>query len=121
MKTALVIEDNLDIRENTAEILELAGFNVVAVVNGREGIHTAVSTIPDLILCDITMPEVTGYEVITELKKNPQTANIPFIYISARAENKDVNFAMNMGAQGYIKKPFDAGELIAVIEQVLCR
>ncbi|MEO5603723.1 MAG: response regulator [Cyclobacteriaceae bacterium] len=121
MKTALIIEDNLDIRENTTEILELAGYKVVSVTNGREGIQAAVTTTPDIILCDIMMPEVNGYDVIKELKKNPQTAKIPFIYVTASAERKEVKLAMDMGADGYVRKPFDVRELMEIIDQALSR
>lgn len=117
MMTALVIEDNLEIRENTAEILELAGYQVIAANDGREGIEVAVMRIPDVILCDIMMPRTDGYEVLNELKKNPVTAHIPFIYVTASAEKKEIQLAMDMGASGYVRKPFDIRELIDTIEK----
>lgn len=115
MKTVLIIEDNLEIRENTGEILELTGFKVLSSDNGRHGIDVAVDAKPDVILCDIMMPGVNGYQVIRELKANPMTASIPFIYISASCEKSEVKLAMDMGAYGYIRKPFDVDELVQLI------
>ena len=119
MKTVLIIEDNLEIRENTAEILELGGFKVVGAENGKEGIDVARTTRPDIILCDIMMPQVDGYQVIRELKSNPETSGIPFIYVTASGEKSEVQLAMNMGANGYVRKPFDIKELMEVINQCL--
>lgn len=116
MKTALIIEDNPDIRENTAEILELAGFKVLSVENGKKGLVAASEHMPDIILCDIMMPEVNGYEVLENLKKNTLTAAIPFIYITASAEKSEEQRAMDMGADGYICKPFDVDTLMDTIE-----
>jgi CheY-like chemotaxis protein len=115
MKTVLIIEDNLEIRENTGEILELTGFNVLSADNGRYGIDLAMDVIPDVILCDIMMPGIDGYEVIRQLKSNPITASIPFIYLTASGENSEVKLAMDMGACGYIRKPFDVDELVNLI------
>jgi CheY-like chemotaxis protein len=119
MKTVLIIEDNLEIRENTTEILELGGFKVVGAENGKEGIAIAKDTRPDIILCDIMMPQVDGYQVIRELKSNPETSSIPFIYVTASGEKSEVQLAMNMGANGYVRKPFDIKELMQVINQCL--
>lgn len=119
MKTVLVIEDNLEIRENTTEILELAGFKVISAENGMEGITMATENSPDIILCDIMMPEANGYEVLKNLKSNKATAQIPFIYVTASAEKSEVKFAMDMGADAYVRKPFDARELIDTINDCL--
>lgn len=119
MKTLLIIEDNLEIRENTAELLELGGFKVLCAINGKEGIAMAITTIPDVILCDIAMPEVDGYQVIRELKANPTTASIPFIYITAKGEKNEIKVAMDMGAQGYIRKPFDLKDLMQEVNRCL--
>lgn len=121
MKTALIIEDNLEIRENTSEVLELAGYNVITATNGTEGIEVASVKIPDVILCDIMMPQTNGYAVLKALKGNPATAKIPFIYVTASAEKKEVNTAMEMGADGYVRKPFDVRELIDAIEKAFTR
>lgn len=119
MKTVLIIEDNFEIRDNTAEQLELEGFNVIGAGNGREGIAMAVNARPDLILCDIMMPEMNGYEVIRELKDNDLTASIPFIYVTASGEKSEIEMAMGMGANGFIRKPFDPRELMQLINKWL--
>ena len=119
--TALVIEDNLEIRENTTELLELAGYKVITASNGMEGIDVAIANIPDVILCDIMMPKTNGYEVLQELKRNSVTARIPFIYVTASAEKKEIQLAMEMGADGYVRKPFDIGELIDTIEKAFAK
>jgi CheY-like chemotaxis protein len=121
MKTALIIEDNLEIRENTTELLELAGYNVITASNGAEGIEAASARVPDVILCDIMMPQTNGYQVLQVLKENPVTAPIPFIYVTASAEKKDINMAMEMGADGYVRKPFDVRELMDAIDKVMNR
>jgi len=118
MKTLLVIEDNLEIRENTAELLELAGFKVITAENGTEGLLMASSQNPDIILCDIMMPGIDGYQVIKHMRENPLTAAIPFIYVTASAEKTDVKIAMDLGANGYVRKPFDIAELMEAIEGV---
>lgn len=119
MKTALVIEDNPDILENTTEILLLAGFQVLTAVNGKEGISAAIERKPDVILCDIMMPEMNGYEVLKALKKNSATNKIPFIYVTASVEKSEVLRAMEMGADGYVRKPFDVKDLTEAILKVL--
>jgi len=116
MKTVLVIEDNLEIRENTAEILELAGFRVITAENGKEGLSIAFSEKPDIVLCDIMMPGMDGYQVIKEIRDNPLTAGISFIYVTASAEKTDVKIAMDLGADGYVRKPFDISDLLEAIE-----
>ena len=121
MKTVLIIEDSQEICENTTELLELAGFKVIAAVNGREGIEAAVKKSPDIILCDILMPEMNGYEVIKQLKENTSTAAIPFIYVTASGEKNEVKLAMEMGADGYVRKPFDVDELMAAINKCFAR
>jgi CheY-like chemotaxis protein len=119
MKQALVIEDNDDIREGTAEILDLAGYETFTAKNGRIGVDLAIKHIPDIILCDIMMPELDGYGVLYLLQKNPQTANIPFIFMTAKAERADMRKGMEMGADDYLTKPFDDVELFNAIESRL--
>lgn len=115
MKTVLVIEDNADILENTSEILELSNYRAVMAKNGKEGIAIAKQNKPDVILCDILMPEVNGFQVFEELKRNPATTGIPFIFVTASVEKKEVEAAMAMGVDGYLRKPFDSEELIKLI------
>ncbi|MCP4439548.1 MAG: response regulator [Aureispira sp.] len=116
MKKILIIEDNPEVRENTAEILELSGYNVETAENGRIGAHKAVEFLPDLIICDIMMPELDGYGVLKILSKNTQTNTIPFIFLTAKADKTDFRKGMNMGADDYITKPFDDVELLNAIE-----
>ena len=119
MKNILIIEDNNDIRESTAEILELAGYTVHQAINGKYGVDLAIQHKPDLILCDIMMPELDGYGVLYLLGKNPDTASIPFIFLTAKAERLDFRKGMEMGADDYLTKPFDDIELLNAIESRL--
>jgi len=119
-KNILIIEDNTDIREGTAEILELTGgYTVYTAQDGREGVDLAVKHVPDLILCDIMMPELDGFGVLYMLHKNEQTMHIPFIFLTAKAERSDMRKAMEMGADDYLTKPFDDIELLNAIESRL--
>lgn len=116
MKKILLIEDNKEMRENTAEILELANYIVITAPNGKIGIETAVKEIPDLIVCDIMMPDLDGYGVLYLLGKNNITSNIPFIFLTAKAEKSDLRKGMSMGADDYLTKPFEEMELLNAIE-----
>ncbi|WP_423148152.1 response regulator [Rubrolithibacter danxiaensis] len=118
-KTILIIEDNDDIRESTAEILSLADFEVLTAANGKAGVDMAQKNPPDLILCDIMMPELDGYGVLYLLSKNPETASVPFIFLTAKAERVDMRKGMEMGADDYLTKPFDDMELLNAIESRL--
>jgi len=119
MKKILIIEDNDDIREGTAEMLDLAAYQTFTAKNGKVGVDLAIKHIPDLILCDIMMPELDGYGVLYLLQKNPQTAAIPFIFMTAKAERADMRKGMEMGADDYLTKPFDDVELFNAIESRL--
>lgn len=116
MKNILIIEDSIDIRENTAEILEMSGYHVLQAGDGKDGIETAEREKPHLILCDIMMPEMSGFSVLSALSKNPETASIPFIFLTARAERADIRKGMDMGADDYLTKPFNDIELLSAIE-----
>jgi CRP-like cAMP-binding protein/CheY-like chemotaxis protein len=116
MKTILLIEDNIDIRENTAEILELANYKVLTAENGKQGVELAKKNHPDLIICDIMMPELDGYGVLHVLSKNEETAAIPFIFLTAKTEKTDIRKGMNLGADDYLTKPFDDLELLDAVE-----
>ncbi|MGN6179508.1 MAG: response regulator [Mucilaginibacter sp.] len=118
-KKVLIIEDNNDIRENVVEILELAGYTVFAASNGKAGVDLASKNIPDIILCDIMMPELDGYGVLYLLNKNPLMATIPFIFLTAKAERTDLRKGMEMGADDYLTKPFDDMDLLNAIESRL--
>ncbi len=119
MKRILIIEDNTDVRENMAEILELANYEILQAEDGKVGVELAQKHHPDLIICDIMMPVLDGYGVIHLLGKNPETASIPFIFLTAKSERMDFRKGMEMGADDYITKPFDDIELLNAIESRL--
>ena len=119
MKKILLIEDNKDIRENTAEILVLAQYQVITAKNGKEGVELAQKEKPDLVICDIMMPVLDGYGVLHLLSKNEDTAGIPFIFLTAKADRSDLRKGMEMGADDYLTKPFDDIELLNSIESRL--
>ena len=119
MKKILVIEDNQDVRENTADILELEGYEVTTAENGKIGVELAIQLLPDVIICDIMMPELDGYEVLQELNKKAQTSSIPFIFLTAKTEKTDLRKGMNLGADDYLTKPFTEKELLEAIESRL--
>ena len=121
MKTILLIEDDADMRDNTAEILELASYRVLKAENGRRGVDVARKEKPDLVLCDIMMPELDGFSVLHMLGRDPATAEIPFIFLSAKAERGDVRKGMELGADDYLTKPFEESELLNAIEGRLKR
>jgi len=115
MKKILVIEDSLSIRESTIEFLKLHGFDAIAAENGKQGIQIAQTYLPDLILCDVVMPEIDGYGVLTALRSNSKTATIPFIFITARSAKADFRQGMELGADDYLTKPFTPKELLKAI------
>lgn len=115
----LLVEDNNDIRENTAEILELASYKVKTAANGKEGYESAVKEPPDLIVCDIMMPVLDGYGFLHLLTKNENLKSIPFIFLTAKTERGDLRKGMEMGADDYITKPFTDIELLNAIESRL--
>ena len=121
MKTILLIEDDPDMRENTAEILELANYRVLKAENGKRGVELARTMRPDLVLCDIMMPELDGYGVLHLLGRDPATAEVPFIFLSAKAERGDMRKGMDLGADDYLTKPFEESELLNAIEGRLKR
>ncbi|CAG5004250.1 Regulator of RpoS [Dyadobacter sp. CECT 9275] len=106
-------------RENTAEILELANYKVLTAQNGKEGLQLAHQEDPDLIICDIMMPELDGYGVLHMLGKDDLTAGIPFVFLTAKAEKDDYRKGMTMGADDYLTKPYDDVELLNAVEMRL--
>src|SRR6478672_7007076 len=115
-RSILVIDDNTDIRENTAEILDLAGYKTFTAENGKKGVELAIKERPSVIVLDIMMPELDGYGVLHLLRKNPETQNIPFIFLTAKTERGDFRKGMEMGADDYITKPFEDIELLNAME-----
>ena len=118
-KTILIIDDNEEIRDNTAEILTLGGYRTITAENGKKGVEAALHDRPDLIVCDIMMPELDGYGVLHLLRKNPDTEDIPLIFLTAKAERSDLRKGMEMGADDYVTKPFEELELMNAIESRL--
>src|SRR3984957_20540364 len=116
MRKLLVIDDHDDIRENIAEILALAGYEVFTAPNGKRGVEIALKEKPELVICDIMMPELDGYGVLHLLRKNESTLETPFIFLTAKTERADFRKGMEMGADDYITKPFDDIELLNAIE-----
>lgn len=121
MKKILLIEDDVALRENTTELLELSDYIVSTAPNGKIGIQKAKAEIPDLIICDIMMPEIDGYGVLEAVASDPLTSNIPFIFLSAKTEHKEIRKGMDMGADDYLTKPFDEQELLSAIESRLAK
>jgi len=115
MKKILLIEDNQYVRENTAEILELESYDVFTAENGKVGLEMAHKHIPDIIICDIMMPGLDGYDVFKSLSKNPKTASIPFIYLTEKSEKAEIRKGMNLGVDDYLTKPFEEYELLKVL------
>ncbi len=116
MKTILLIEDNNDLRENTAEILEMARYNVLTASDGLIGIDLVRNNEVDLIICDIMMPGLDGYGVLHMLSKDEKLGTIPFIFLTAKSERSDQRKGMELGADDYITKPFDNTELLNAVE-----
>ena len=119
MSLILYIEDNLAIRENGVEILELGGYTVITAINGNDGVALAKEKIPDLIICDIVMPLMDGYETIQQIKSDPALAEIPFMFVTASAQTSEMSRGLQLGANAYIRKPFDGKELLETIKQLL--
>ncbi|MGB8192408.1 MAG: response regulator [Chitinophagaceae bacterium] len=116
MKKILIIEDNLEVRENTAEIIELSNYEVITAENGKTGVQMALQEKPDLIVCDIMMPVLDGYGVHHLLSKHSETASTPFIFLTAKSEKADFRKGMDMGADDYLMKPFNGVDLLKAIE-----
>src|SRR5262245_30013611 len=108
----LVIEDEPQMRRNICTILQLEDFHVIDAENGRVGAEQARADEPDLILCDVMMPELDGYRVLEQLRGDKQTATIPFIFLTAKGEKKDFRAGMNLGADDYLAKPVTTEELL---------
>jgi len=117
----LVIEDGLDILENIRELLTEAGWRVHCATNGTDGIATAKSVLPDLILCDVMMPGCDGYDVLAALRADASTASIPLMFLTARTDRGSMRKGMEMGAEDYITKPFTRTELLAAVQARLER
>ncbi len=115
MTKILVIEDEQPVRANILDLLEAEEFNVLVAENGAIGLQLAIAHLPDLIICDVMMPELDGYGVVQALRQNPSTATIPFIFLTAKADRSDLREGMSLGADDYLTKPFRPKELLQAI------
>ncbi len=116
MKKIIVIEDNREVRENLVELLTLSGYDVMEAENGKVGIKRILSSPPDLILCDVMMPELDGFGVLKILNSNSDLMPIPLMFLTAKADKADLRKGMGLGADDYITKPYDDVELLEAIE-----
>jgi two-component system, OmpR family, alkaline phosphatase synthesis response regulator PhoP len=116
MNSILIIEDETMIRENTAELLSLNNYQTHTAANGRIGLKMAETHQPDLILCDVMMPELDGYGVLTQLRETPALQTIPFIFLTAKADRPEQRHGMELGANDYLTKPFTSTELLTTIK-----
>jgi DNA-binding NarL/FixJ family response regulator len=121
MKKILVIEDEPEMRRNLATILRLENFQPLTAENGRVGLESVRTNKPDLILCDVMMPELDGYGVIAALRADAETVSIPFIFLTAKGEKPDIRAGMNLGADDYLTKPVGKADLLAAIRSRLER
>src|SRR5688572_29197513 len=121
VKRILVIDDDARLREHYIEILKLEGYEVVEARNGREGVERARREPPDLVLCDITMPEMNGHRVLETLRGEPRTAHVPFVFLTGWSEQQDVRTGMNLGADDYLTKPVVPQDLVAAVRARLHR
>ena len=121
MKRILVIDDDAQLRRHCVEVLRLDGYDVVEACNGREGVACARREHPDLVLCDVTMPEMDGHRVLEQLRGEPQTAHLPFVFLTGWSERKHVRAGMDLGADDYLVKPLEPDELTAAVRARLSR
>ncbi len=121
MPRILVAEDEKDIRELIAFTLRFAGFDVLLATNGVEAVEVAQAERPDLILMDVRMPKMSGYEACRRLKENPQTASLPVVFLSAKGQDSEIQQGLESGAEEYILKPFAPDELIQQVRDILNR
>src|SRR5262245_60150042 len=120
-KKLLIIEDQAPMRRNLALLLEIAGYDVKTAENGRAGVEAARARRPDLIICDVMMPELDGYGVVQALRAEAATATTPFIFLTAKGDKADVRIGMNFGADDYLTKPVNRDDLLAAVEARLAR
>ncbi len=119
MTKILVAEDERDIRELIAFTLRFAGFDVDLAMNGAEAVEKAIAIKPDLILMDVRMPKMTGYEACRELKQRPEVQAIPVVFLSAKGQESEINEGLHVGADEYILKPFAPDDLIQQVKRIL--
>lgn len=118
-KTILLIEDNFLLLENISEILELENYEVISAENGSKAISILENNIPDIVICDVLMPGINGYEVLKKIRSNPITADTPFIFFTAKSEKVDIDEGLEMGADAFLIKPFEVDDLLRLIDTCL--
>jgi DNA-binding NarL/FixJ family response regulator len=121
MKTVLIIEDELHMRQNISKLLKLEGYHVLEAANGQAGLEVARASNPDIILCDVSMPGMDGFTTLSLIRSAPALDTVPFIFLTARGDAKDVRTGMNLGADDYLPKPFTTTDLLNAIEARLNR
>ena len=121
MTKILVIEDNDDVREEIVDILRFEGFDVRDAENGRLGLEVVKEWAPDIVVCDIMMPELDGYATLEAMRADPASAATPVVCLTARGERYDMRRAMELGADDYLTKPFTSAELLAALGAALAR
>lgn len=121
MKRILVIDDDARLRAHYTELLRLEGYEIIEARNGREGVARAKADAPDLVICDITMPEMNGHRVLETLRGEPKTAHLPFVFLTGWSEQEDIRTGMNLGADDYLTKPVVPDELLAAVRARLRR
>lgn len=119
MKNILFIEDEKEVRETVVELLENAGYNVITVENGEQALEILEKEIPDLLIADIMMPKMDGYQLLDYFYKLPDSPKAPFIFLSGKSDSSDIRIGMNKGADDYITKPFRAKDILQSIETQL--
>ena len=119
MTKLLLIEDDSLLRVTTLDLLQIEDFEVIVAENGAEGLRLACEQQPDLIISDIVMPEMDGYQVLSALRQEPLTTHIPFVFITAKAEKTDITYGREAGAADYLVKPFSTTELLSTIKACL--
>ncbi len=121
MNSVLVIEDDPDILENIEEILELQSYQTLTTSSSLAGLQLAKQKLPSLVICDVVMPDLDGYAVLSELRQQAETARIPFIFLTGRADRADIRLGMELGADDYLTKPFTQAELLGAVQSCLNR
>jgi DNA-binding response OmpR family regulator len=121
MTKILIIEDNDGVREEIVDILRYAGYDVRDAENGRLGLELVTQWAPDLVVCDLMMPELDGYATLAAIRADSASATTPFLCLTARGEQRDMQKAMDLGADDYLRKPFTTDELLAALESILAK
>ena len=119
MNTILLIEDEEDTRSIFVECLQEEGFNIIEAKDGKSGLQLLQNKLPELVICDIVMPQLNGYDVLIKLRQNPKTKKLPFIFLTAKSTDSEKCYGLELGADGYLTKPCTVEDLLKAITQVL--